>query len=683
MKRRTFIKGTLPLALTPFFVESLVARNVSKMLGLNLVPGDFKDRKLIILNMFGGNDGLNCVVPMDQHALYISPTIRPTIGLVQSALIPLDSTVPSNQQVGLHPQLEELKILYDEGKMNLMQSVGYPSPNYSHFRSDALIWGVKDGTFADDIRMGWLANYLDKVHPAFSDRPTTQYPSPLGIQIGATSKNKGYEHEIFNNIGVNINNLARNTLYGQLKAPLSTDSDYGKLLQYLKQVEEDSMLYRHNVVDSFNKGVNYNGSAAYPNSDLGKQLKTIARLINGGIDSKVLLAYRGGWDTHNGQVEEGNTHVGYHANILNDVAQSIFAFQRDLEAQGIDDKVVLLTISEFGRTIVENSNFGTDHDSLSPWFIIGTPVKAGITGRNLDLTKLLGRKTADDLQHDYRRIFATILQDWFGHTDNLLNQVGLGEFVGEEGTPNGKLDIFDDDEVVPEPLLVDDFSELFIDEFDLVEIKTEDGWTYYGRNPDDSVYIFAIEHKPLEGNTLDFTPLITINDLLDDGYGKDYYELIDGDKGNYVFGKMWNMLINTGSINGFVNMRFFINSFRLEHLNTLATDFKNTNIHNELSSALWVKTVDDVLIPTTDLKARGFNKGIESVGAVNQGVYEYQNYFQFDNVTNFDNRGGAICHIVTNELSGFDAFAEPGTIIYLESGKLWGYNGNNWVKLNF
>jgi len=637
MKRRTFIKGALPLAFSPLLIESVMARSIARMVGLNPSPVDFQDRKLVILNLFGGNDGLNCAVPLDQYSLYESH--RPTIKIASSELISLDNTLPTDYQIGLHPSLSPFKILYDEGKMNLLQSVGYPTPNFSHFRADTLIFGAKDGTYSDDVTRGWMAEYLKVVFPSFSDRPTTQFPDPLGLQIGLSYKHNGYLHELYNNLGLNINNLANSLFYAPLTTP---DSDYDKLMQFLKQVEEDSLLYKQNIEARFDAGTNMNGSTDYPGTDLGRQFKTIARLINGGIDSKILLAYRGGWDTHSNQVDVTNTSTGNHANILNDVAQAIYAFQRDLEGQGIDDKVIILTISEFGRQIIQNDNDGTDHGSIAPWWILGTPVKAGVTGRNIDLSLLNGNHTTDVLQNDYRRILSTIVQDWFGNTDSVLDHLGLGDFSGDEGEENGKLDIIDDGEVVGSPLLMDDFSEPYVDEFSLVEIKTENGWTYYGRTDTSTVYAFAIEHNPLGGNSLSFTPLISITDMLDDGTGRDYHELSNGVKANYVFGKIWNMALNSGSVDGFVNMRFFVNSSRINYLNQHAADFHDANEGGELSSALWIKSVDAPLDPDNDFTEEGFSIGIEGVGPVTQGVYEYQIYYQFDDVTNFDNRGGGL-----------------------------------------
>lgn len=678
MKRRTFIKNTIPLAFSPLFIESIIRQKVSKLFGLDYSPADFKDRKLIIVNLFGGNDGLNNVVPLDQYGLYASH--RPTIKIAQPSLINLDGTLATNKQVGLHPSLAEFKNLYDEGKLNVIQSVGYPTPNFSHFRSDSLIFAGKDGSYNNDVTQGWISDYLAETHPSFNDRPTTQYPYPLGIQIGLSYKHNGFLHGTFNNIGININNLARNNFYGNLRTS-PPNSDFNILLQYLKQVEEGSQQYKQKVEDTFNAGSNMNGATAYPNSDLGKQMKSIARMINGGLDTKILVAFKGGWDNHRNQVDISDTTQGAQANLLSDVSKSIYAFQRDMEGQGIDDKVIILTISEFGRQIKQNASDGTDHGSLSPWFAIGTPIKGGVTGRNIDLSLLNGQHTADVLQNDYRRILSTVIQDWFGNTDSMLSQIGLGAFSGDEGTPNGKLDIIDDAEIVTNT--VPDFSEVFIDVFQLVAIKTVNNWTYYGRTVTSKEYVFAIEHTPTGGNTLSFEPEITITDLLDDGTGKDYYKKVVANKANFIFGKTWNMLFNSGSVDGFVNMRFFINPSRLIKTQQHAIDFHTAlNDNNaEKSNSLWVKTVDSSLNPATNFNEVGVTKGIESVGPAIQGFFENQNYYQTNNVTNFDNRGGAICHIITDELSGFNADAEPGTIIFVEGGKLYGYNGTKWVKL--
>ena len=677
MKRRTFIKNTIPLAFSPLFVESIIRQKVSKMFGVGYSPEDFKERKLIIVNLFGGNDGLNTAVPLDQYDIYAGH--RPTIKIEEPSLIKLDMSLADDRKLGLHPSLLEFKSLYDDGKLNVIQSVGYPTPNFSHFRSDSLIFGAKDGTFTSNVEQGWIANYLATTHPSFDDRPTSQYPYPLGIQIGLGYRHNGFVHGTFNNIGVNINNLAENNFYSNLRAPGS--SEYKMLLEYLKQVELGSQQYRENLEDYFNAGSNMNGSTLYPSSSLGKQLKSIARLINGGLDTKILVAYQSGLDTHHSQVDISNTNLGNHAKILESVSKSIFAFQKDMEGQGIDDKVIILVISEFGRQILQNANVGTDHGSLAPWFVIGTPVKGGVTGRNIDLSLVDGNHTADVLQHDYRRILSTIIQDWFGNTDTVLDQVGLSAFSGEEGTPDGKLDILNDDEVVTDT--VNNFSEVFIDVFDLVEVKTENGWTYYGRTASSEKYVFAIEHLPDGGNTEVFTAQIRITDLLDDGTGKNFYERTNNNKGNFIFGKSWNLTINSGSVNGFVNMRFFISFSRLIKLEQHATNFYEgiDNNNTEKSNPLWLKTVDSLLTPSDDFNEMGATKGIEGVGPANKGVFENQNYYQFDNVTNFDNRGGTICYIVTDELSGFGETAVPGTIIFTEGGKLYGYNGTEWVKL--
>lgn len=667
MKRRTFIKNTLPLAFSPLFIESMIRQKVSEMFGFDFSPADFKDRKLVILNMFGGNDGLNNVIPMDQYDLYANH--RPTIKINQPDLINLDGTLASNKQIGLNPALAEFKTLYDEGKLNVIQSVGYPTPNFSHFRSDNLIFGAKDGSYTSDVTRGWMSNYLATVFPSFNDRRTSQYPHPLGIQIGLNYKHNGYLHDAYSNIGININNLARNNFYNQLRSP--DNSEFRSLLEYLKQIELASDVYKQKVEESFNAGTNMNGSTLYPNTDLGRQLKTLARLINGGIETKILTAFRGGFDVHSSQLVKHNP-------ILEDVSKAVYAFQRDIEAQGVDDKIILITISEFGRQIVENGNGGTDHGSLSPWFVIGSPVKGGVTGRNIDLNLINGHHTADVLQHDYRRILSTIIQDWFGNTDSTLEQVGLDAFGGSEETPNGKLDIIKDNEVVTDT--TDTFSQFFLDEFNLVEVKTVDGWTYYGKTATAETYVFAIEHRPNGGNSNTFVPQIAISDLLDDGTGKDYYKHIQTNRANFIFGKTWNITLTSGTLTGFVNMRFFLNKSRLDRVNQLATNFHNL-VEGEKSNALWIKTTDSLLNPSTDFNNMGLTKAIEGVGSATYGIFENQSYYQFDEVTNFNNRGGAICHVVTDNFSTFTHHEKPGTIIFTQNGKMYGFNGTEWKKL--
>ncbi|MCF6350991.1 MAG: DUF1501 domain-containing protein [Flavobacteriaceae bacterium] len=680
MKRRTFIKNTIPLAFSPLFVESMIRQKVSKMFGINNAPEDFENRKLLIINLFGGNDGLNTVVPLDQYDLYQSH--RPLIKLERSDLIRLNGEAG----LGLHPRMTGFKNLYDEGKLNVIQSVGYPKPDFSHFRSDSLVFGGLDGNYNRTINRGWMSNYLANVYPSYNDQPTTQYPLPLGVQLGFGYEHNGFIHEAYNNLGININNIKNWSLSGR-----SSDSEKNDLMQYLRLIEEGRQVYRRNLKEAYDNGSNSNNDD-YPEVSIGKNLRTIARMISGGLDSKILLARQAGYDTHKSQTTDTDSTTGNHGNRLEELSNSVLAFQRDMEAQGFADKIIIIVISEFGRQIIGNGSTGTDHGSLAPWFVIGSPIKGGVTGRNINigLDFIEHNKTIDVLQHDYRRVLSTIIQDWFGNTDELLDRVGFGDFkgdfdpdfTGEEGTNNSKLDFIKDSEVVAEVDAVNDFNTAFTESATLVPIKTENGWTYYGRTVTSVTYLFAIEHKPEEGNTQDFEPLIVITDLLSDNQGRDHYKKTStsSSNANFVLGKTWNIVIGSGSVDDFVNMRFFISPSRLDRLDRLATDFKNENSGTK-SNALWIRTVDSLLDPLTDFNELGATKGIESIGLVAQGAFETQNYYQFENVTDFDNTGGAICQVVTNKLLGFEGNENPGTIILTESGKLYGYTGSEWRML--
>lgn len=689
MKRRSFLKssGLASLALGSTGVFAQPTNQLSKTLSsLPLDESAFKDRQLIIVQLSGGNDGLNTIVPLNDFDNYA--TLRPTIKFQETDLIQLDSTQPLDHQVGLHPSLTKFKNLYDEGKLNLIQGVGYPSPNYSHFRSTDIIFRGLDGTSGSQNggdSSGWMAKYLAAIHPTYNGLPTPNLGHPLGINIGTSSTNAGFEHQTNFNMGINIYSTAREKFYGQLSVaqPQADNSDYKSILDYIRTVEIGAQKYNDAIETAFNNGSN--AYTSYPNTDLSRQFKVVSRLINGGLQSKVFTTFKGGFDTHVNQIQSGDPLTGNHSNILTDVADSVYALQKDLELSGYADKVVIIVLSEFGRKLKENGNLGTDHGNLAPWFIIGNHVKPGVTGRNIKLEPAFvssSGRSLDDRQADYRQLLSTLCQNWFGGNSTILDNMNLSNFSGDIGTTNGKLDIIDDGQVVPENDLIEVYTDPFIEVDEIIFLKEENGWSYFGKLFASDTYFFAIEKTPLLGNSNAFSPNITIKNLYEDGTGKNYFIKEQDDTKHIILGQYWS-ITNAAGLNGFVNIRFFIHSDRINALEELGNNFQNTTDAHHNSGILWLKTKIRFTEINTRQRSNGFNSGVYPLKNKTQGIYEGQSYVQFDEVEDINNTSGVASQMVFEKPKPSTSNPNKGEIYFDKTTKKFrGWNGVKWVDLN-
>jgi hypothetical protein len=193
------------------------------------------------------------------------------------------------------------------------------------------------------------------------------------------------------------------------------NSEYGDMIEYIAGVEAATNAYAQTIQQRFNSGTNA-PSANYGNDNLAGMLKSVARLISGGSQTKIYLTNKGGWDNHVNQVDGSNSAIGTHADLLAEMSNAVKTFQDDLEAQGLADRVVTIVFSEFGRKAIENDNNGTDHGTLAPMYVIGKHVAGGVVGDNIDLSNLdnQGAPHPNQLQNDYRVVHSTIMQDWMG-----------------------------------------------------------------------------------------------------------------------------------------------------------------------------------------------------------------------------------------------------------------------------
>lgn len=437
MNRRKFLKIATPLAISPLLINGAALKSFATPSMLLNCTG-ITERTLVIVQMKGGNDALNMIVPIDQYVDYAAH--RPTIAIPDTSLITLDSGLASNKQLGLHPIMTGIKDLYDQGKANIIQSVGYPSQSRSHFKGTDLWLTGGDGNPANfNIDTGWMGRYLDFSFPDLAGAPSLLMPDPLGIELGDTEASVGFHSHNLNATNINLAKEEASSFYTLVSsigglAPANIPlSDYGDELQYVINVQNSTNVYAQRISDVFNAGAN-SVTVTYPDTDLANQLKTVARLISGGSQTKIFLVTIDGFDTHSNQVDSTTTSVGKHAGLLDELSGAIKAFHDDLAALSLEHRVTTVTFSEFGRKVIENGSFGTDHGTFAPMMVFGSAIAAGVTGTNPILNNVDGQGAfaASELQHDYRRVFTTLMQDWLGASDNALAATQFSSFVSQK-----------------------------------------------------------------------------------------------------------------------------------------------------------------------------------------------------------------------------------------------------------
>jgi uncharacterized protein (DUF1501 family) len=419
MKRRDFIKNASLISATPFMIGGLsVVANSSPLIDNLATRFASEDRILILIQLVGGNDGLNTVIPLDQYDNLIK--VRESIILKENLINKLTDTV------GLHPVMTGMSNMWKEGKLAVIQNVGYPFQNFSHFRSTDIWTSASD---ADKyISSGWLGRYLNYLHPTFPEQyPNDDYTDPLSITVGSITS-QTCQGPIFS-MGISLNSSSN---FVNLKANPNEEipsGNYGQELNYVRTVISQTEKYidviqlaadRGNVNQSIWEGLNDN---------LSNQLRIVAQLLSGGIKTKIFVCSIGGFDTHAGQItNDGNSATGTHANLLSSLSNSVSAFQKQIEQYGIAEKVVGMTFSEFGRRIISNNSLGTDHGSAAPMFVFGNPVNPGIYGSNPVIPTNADASVNLEMEYDFRDLYSTILRDWFDLTDSKVNQIMYKNF---------------------------------------------------------------------------------------------------------------------------------------------------------------------------------------------------------------------------------------------------------------
>ncbi|MDX2133189.1 MAG: DUF1501 domain-containing protein [Saprospiraceae bacterium] len=436
MKRRSFLKILPAAGITPFTVNGLNLRPFanSRMDKVLQSCDGVSERVLVLIQLKGGNDGLNTIVPLNQYDRY--KELRPSIGLPDNGLTPLiqlDSTLAIENQVGLHPAMTNFKALYDQGWASLIQGVGYQSMNQSHFKGTDIWLSGGGGSYElNNLASGWMGRALNAFYPNVQGEPTPEMPDPPGIQLGDPNTSLGFHTETEHQNALNLSGQDPAGFYSLIQtiggAPLVNipNSDYGAEIDFIMGVENTISRYAQRVTEVFNQGTN--AITTYPNSSLAGQLKTIARMMSGGCMTKIYLCQIGGFDTHSAQVVAGDTGTGNHANLWRSISDAVKVFMDDLNQLGLADRVLACTFSEFGRTAKENGSLGTDHGTLSPMFLYGKNVRAGVRGTNVNLFDLTTDNQLRNMQHDYRQVFASLLQDWLGANHYVMQEALFDNF---------------------------------------------------------------------------------------------------------------------------------------------------------------------------------------------------------------------------------------------------------------
>ncbi|WP_203294791.1 DUF1501 domain-containing protein [Luteirhabdus pelagi] len=349
------------------------------------------DRILVIIRLKGGNDGLNTIVPIYDYATYAN--LRPTIRHQENELINLDA------DFGIPDYLTAMETMWGDGKMKVVHGVGYPEQNLSHFRSSD-IWASAADTYFEPT--GWWGRYFEELYPDYIINPPE---TPPAVQIGSIGNltfegtESSYAFAVAN--PAQLANVAENgTIHDVTNLP---ECVYGDKLLFMRATANTTFTYAGVISDAYDSATN---DVPYSNADLAQQLAIVARMIKGGLGTKVYMVTLDGFDTHANQLAD-------HQTLLTDLSESINHFFNDLATAGYDDKVLAMTISEFGRRPYENGSDGTDHGAASPVMLFGEGLNgSGFVGEHPDLNEW---DNNDNLipSTDFRNVYASVLTDWF------------------------------------------------------------------------------------------------------------------------------------------------------------------------------------------------------------------------------------------------------------------------------
>jgi uncharacterized protein (DUF1501 family) len=422
--RRILLKhgvGLLSAAATlPMFLEHS-ARCLAAQAAANPQGVGRPDNVLVVLQLAGGNDGLNTIIPVHDDNYYRA---RPKIGIVRKAALRLDD------DFGVHPAAVGLKKLFDDGHLAVLHAVGYPNPNRSHFRATD-IWATAEPEKA--AHSGWLGRYFDacccgddpgahatKVAPAApdaavsltADPPTAlqgekflpiAFRSPAALAYRPGARDAAVQ-QAFNTLN-NADSLPMDDSGALQHQPPADPHDQTRA--FLERTALDARVYAQQIRSA---AATTQNKATYPANRLGTDLKLVAQLIASGLPTRVYYVSMGGFDTHSGQPNRQHQ-------LMTELSSALAAFVDDLKALGQLDRTTVMTFSEFGRRVAENGSQGTDHGEAAPMLLAGGPIRPGLHGRFPDLSPSKLHRGDVPFTMDFRRVYATLLRQWLKGDD--------------------------------------------------------------------------------------------------------------------------------------------------------------------------------------------------------------------------------------------------------------------------
>ena len=406
--RTTLLGGALSWTVPSFVAQTFNALHAATDGSLTQFATGKDSPILVLIQLAGGNDGLNAVVPYTNDYYYKA---RPTIGIPANQVLPLSDTL------GLNPALTSFKSLFDAGHLSVVSGVGYPNPNRSHFRSTEIWQTASDSD--KSLTDGWLGRYFDNacagcdptvainIGPRLPQAFASHHPTGISLENPQSYR--------FMGAGVNDDEeIAYRSMYnldhgdGEVGGSIgmvsgSMNLNHGQTaLDFLERTSMDAEVSSDQIRALANKSKN---NVPYPHSGLSNNLQLVARLIAGGLSTRIFYVSEGGYDTHVNQ-------RGGHETRLKELGDAVKAFMDDLAAIGEQDRVMIMTFSEFGRRVQENGSRGTDHGAAAPMFLFGSKLKGGLLGAEPSLAP--ADLTDGDIKYntDFRSVYASILQDW-------------------------------------------------------------------------------------------------------------------------------------------------------------------------------------------------------------------------------------------------------------------------------
>jgi len=392
MKRKSFVTSALSVAFLGGNASGALAQVAADSPLLpSFANGVDPDNALVVVQMGGGNDGLNTVVPWSDDAYH---RVRPAIHVAETQVLKL------NDRIGFNPALKGLHALYQEGRVALVQGVGYPNPNRSHFEATQ-IWETASPDRPQQY--GWLGRYLDK---RFSNaKPASMFEAvSLGDVLPAALVASHVEVPAIGALNAFGYNTGRDLASKQSAGVLYDGAKPGQS-PYLAMIAQTARDAYHGGDTLRKQTAEFTNQATYANNGFAQQLALAAKLIGSTAGSKIVFVSLGSFDTHAGQRAQQDRLLGY-------LGDGLVSFYQDLAAHGLDKKVLTMTFSEFGRRVAQNASNGTDHGTAMPLFIVGGGVKGGIYGEHPSLTDL----DHGDLKFstDFRAVYATVIEKWLG-----------------------------------------------------------------------------------------------------------------------------------------------------------------------------------------------------------------------------------------------------------------------------